>query len=231
LAPIPLSQPLLTYILLGLNIILFMVDWAMGYQLSAWGAKENFRIANGEYWRLITPMFLHVNLIHLGLNSYSLYIIGPRVEGSYGHLRFMVIYLLSGVSGVVLSFMLGRYVSVGASGALFGLIGALLTMLYRNRNTLANTRERIISILQVIGINLVIGLGSSIDNWGHIGGLIGGLVLGWFSSPQYSVRMDINEVKLEDKSTITNTIYVSLLFSIFLSGVVMLVIMTQYGLL
>lgn len=227
--PLPLSRPLLTYAFLGINIIIFLADQLLGGQLTVLGAKANPEIANGEYWRLITPIFLHANLLHLGFNSYFLFVMGPRVEGAFGNVRFLLIYLLAGISGAVLSFILSVNPSIGASGALFGLLGALLAMLYRNRSVLAGTRERIMSILQVVGINLLIGLSPGIDNWGHVGGLIGGLVIGWFASPQYLVRWDIGEVRLEDKSSIMSAVNASLLFGVVLGGVVMLVILIRQG--
>jgi rhomboid protease GluP len=227
--PLPQSRPLLTYAFLGINIIIFLADQLLGGQLTVLGAKANPEIANGEYWRLITPIFLHANLLHLGFNSYFLYVMGPRVEGAFGNVRFLLIYLLAGISGAVLSFILSVNPSIGASGALFGLLGALLAMLYRNRSVLAGTRERIMSILQVVGINLLIGLSPGIDNWGHVGGLIGGLVIGWFASPQYLVRWDIGEVRLEDKSSIVSAVNASLLFGVLLGGVVMLVILMRHG--
>jgi rhomboid protease GluP len=227
--PLPQSRPMLTYAFLGINIIIFLADQLLGGQLTVLGAKANPEIANGEYWRLITPIFLHANLLHLGFNSYFLYVMGPRVEGAFGNVRFLLIYLLAGISGAVLSFILSVNPSIGASGALFGLLGALLAMLYRNRSVLAGTRERIMSILQVVGINLLIGLSPGIDNWGHVGGLIGGLVIGWFASPQYLVRWDIGEVRLEDKSSIVSAVNASLLFGVLLGGVVMLVILMRHG--
>jgi rhomboid protease GluP len=119
--------------------------------------KENSAILRGEYWRLVTPMFLHSldTPLHLLMNGYSLFIIGPQVERSYGYFRFLLIYFLAGIGGNIASFGMSR--DAVEQAALFGLIGAL-PLLYLNRHIIANTRRSIMSIVQVIVINLVIGL-------------------------------------------------------------------------
>src|SRR5262245_57817063 len=95
--------------------------------LLAFGMKSNAQIDSGEYWRLITPIFIHIGLLHLMFNSYALWIVGPQVEKLYGGARFLILYMATGVAGV-----LGSYwqhpndPSAGASGAIFGLFGALL---------------------------------------------------------------------------------------------------------
>jgi rhomboid protease GluP len=148
-------------------------------------------------------MFIHYGIIHLLINSYSLYIIGPQVERSFGHLRFLAIYILSGVAGSVASFALGAYRSAGASGALFGLFGALIPLLYLNRKVFANTRQQINHILTMIALNLFVGFTSGfIDNWGHIGGLVGGLSLAWLTSPRYVARLSTTDsIQIDDESS------------------------------
>jgi rhomboid protease GluP len=186
---LPQSPPIFTYILIGVNILIFIIDSLTGRMLTIAGAKENFAILQGEYWRFITPMFLHGGLLHIGLNCYFLYNVGPQVERSFGHFRFLAIYFLCGLAASIASFALSPNPSVGASGALFGLIGALLPLLYRNRQVLSNTSRRIGGILQVIVINLIFGFTvPRIDNWAHIGGLFAGLVLAWLTTPRYVVR-------------------------------------------
>lgn len=169
-----------------------------------WGVKDNLSIVNGQYWRLVTPIFLHAGLWHLGLNSYFLYIFGPQTERMFGTLRFTAIYLLSGIAGVIASFALMANRSLGASGALFGLVGAQLVYFYRNRSVRRDASRQLMNIAWMIGINLVIGFspGTNIDNWGHIGGLIGGLVLAWFSTPILHVHQPIGDlIRVEDKSS------------------------------
>ena len=109
--PIPTVRPRLTQALIVLNVLVFAAQYAsnayLGGDLVAFlGAKNNAAIAAGEYWRLLTPIFIHANLLHLFINCYSLYIIGPQIESPFGYVRFLVIYLLTGMAGVVLSFAL-----------------------------------------------------------------------------------------------------------------------------
>ncbi len=126
------------------------------------------------------------------------------MERSFGTLRFAAIYFLSGICGVLFSFALTPSPSIGASGALFGLIGALIPFLYRNRRVLYGTRSRIMSIIQVIVVNLLIGLSPGIDNWGHLGGLVGGLVLSWLVTPLYAVTLSFDGTpRIEDRSSPT----------------------------
>ncbi len=201
---VPQTTPVLTYILLAINVIVFVLDFFTGRSLTLLGAKTNDAILQGEYWRLITPMFLHGSLLHIGFNSYFLFVIGPQVERSFGTLRFAAIYFLSGICGVLFSFALTPSPSIGASGALFGLIGALIPFLYRNRRVLYGTRSRIMSIIQVIVVNLLIGLSPGIDNWGHLGGLVGGLVLSWLVTPLYAVTLSFDGTpRIEDRSSPT----------------------------
>jgi rhomboid protease GluP len=207
---IPQTSPIFTYVILGVNILIFILDYLLDGSLTALGAKYNPAIIAGQFWRFITPMFLHalpptinqitqnptlvryvpVALLHIVLNSYFLYIYGPQVERAFGHMRFLVIYFLSGFAASIASFALNpESYSVGASGALFGLFGSLLPLLYRNRNVLAGANQRIGRLVQVMIINLVIGFSTTfIDNWAHIGGLLAGLVLAWLTTPRYVVR-------------------------------------------
>jgi rhomboid protease GluP len=202
---IPHSQPFFSYILLAINILVFLLDYFVFQGMfTGLGAKNNDAIIAGEYWRLITPMFLHGGFLHLAFNSYFLYQVGPQVEKAFGHFRFMAIYFLSGLGASIASFAFTPGSSVGASGALFGLIGALVPLLYRNRDVLAHTRSRISSIVQVILINLLIGFTARglIDNWGHIGGLVAGLSLAWLTTPRYAVRLapDGTPERVEDET-------------------------------
>lgn len=199
----PSSAPILSYTILAINVIVFLLDnFLLGGLLTVLGAKDNGAIAQGEFWRLLTPMFLHGGYIHLGLNSYSLFIVGPQVERSFGHWRFLAIYFLSGLAGSVASFALSPYRSIGASGALFGLIGALIPLLYLNRKVLANTRQHINNLITVIALNLVFGFtAGGIDNWAHIGGLAGGLTLSWLTAPRYVARLStMDSIRMDDES-------------------------------
>ena len=212
----PSSIPAWTYVLLAVNALVFLADSAtqwlgldytgMGL-LTLMGAKSNDAIMAGEFWRLVTPLFLHGGIVHLGVNSYFLFIVGRQIERAYGPLRFLAIYLISGIAGVLASFMLSPYASIGASGALFGIIGAWIPLLYRNRFILKNPNRQIWRIVQIIAINLLIGLTPGIDNWAHVGGLLGGLALGWVVTPRYVVRLvSPADVQVEDESSQTTVL-------------------------
>ena len=138
-------------------------------------------IAHGEWWRLLSPMVLHANITHIAFNSFALWIYGPDAEQSYGTLRFVVIYLVAGFAGSAASYSFGPcpQPSLGASGAIFGVIGALLIYVYRRR-TSAVMYSYMRGIAGIIVLNLVIGFVFSglIDNFAHIGGLVGGAAVG-----------------------------------------------------
>lgn len=156
-------------------------------QLLGW--KENGLIAQGEYWRLLTAMFLHGNLVHIFFNGYALYILGPESERIYGTRRFLALYFLSGLMGSIASYAFSPNPAVGASGAIFGLIGGLATFYYLSRSVLGQYgRAQLQNMAFVIIINLMIGFSASgIDNYAHMGGLLGGALLGWLLAPRIEV--------------------------------------------
>ncbi len=144
--------------------------------LARMGAN-NIILTSKEWWRLISAAFLHVGLIHLIVNMYSLAVIGSQVESYLGKFKFIFVYLVSAICGNLMSLVLGaeNVVSVGASGAIFGLMGALLYFGYHYRLYLSDAIKR--QIIPVIVINLVIGFViSGVDNAAHIGGLAGGFL-------------------------------------------------------
>jgi len=200
-----ITPPTWTRILLGINIAVFVAMIIVGWTeyntlrgpedirvLDLFGAKVNEKIADGQVWRLFTAMFLHIGAIHLLFNLYALYILGPMVEGYFGHLRFLAIYLLAGLFGSVASYAFSPVPSAGASGAIFGLAGATTVYFLRYRDNFgARGRAILQNMLVVIGINLVFGLSvRGIDNWGHMGGLVGGALVAWGLLPRYK-RPDI----------------------------------------
>ncbi|MBN1180609.1 MAG: rhomboid family intramembrane serine protease [Anaerolineae bacterium] len=202
---VPQSKPFWTYALLGANLLMYAVSFLLGpnFVLSL-GAKINQAIVDGEIWRLGTSMFLHLGVLHIGFNSYALWLFGPQVERPYGQVRFLIIYLLSGLAGSSFSFLLSPYDSVGASGAIFGLIGAMGAYLYRYRAKFVAGQSRLMNILMVAGYNLIYGfISPGIDNWAHIGGLVAGVVLGWLMAPRYElIQPDALHVpRLEDQSS------------------------------
>lgn len=187
-------QPIVTYTLLGLSILVYLLQMGtqefLGVDLPvAYGVKVNELIAAGQVWRLITPILLHGSIIHIGFNMYALYIFGPRLEETFGHWRFLTLYLISGFAGNVFSMMFTQAPSLGSSTSIFGLLGAHGVFVYQNRAIFGSqvSRSALTRIAQVAIINLLIGLSPGIDNWGHVGGLIGGTIFTWFGGPLLNV--------------------------------------------
>jgi len=149
--------------------------------------KDSAKILRGqELYRLLTPVFLHGGVAHLAMNMYSLRNIGPDVEKLFGPGRFLATYLGAGICGNLLSAINSPNPALGASGAVFGIIGAQLVFLSRNDWLLGQQGERMQSaILQTVGLNLVMGLmNPMIDNWGHLGGLVGGGAAAYYFGPR-----------------------------------------------
>lgn len=147
--------------------------------LTDFGALSKELIQQGQVWRLLTCAFLHSNLVHIACNMYSLYIIGPQIQQIYGTKRYLFVYFISCITSSSLSYLMGNYrISVGASGGIFGLMGALLAFAIIERHRI--DKKNISSLMQIIVINLFIGLSiKNIDNFGHIGGLLGGILVGY----------------------------------------------------
>ena len=188
------KKPYVTYTLMGINILIYIIG-LIGTIGTTWlllGANSGEFVREGEIYRLITSIFLHAGLLHILLNMYSLYIIGPRVEDFFGKWKFLLIYLISGVSGSLLSVMLNDNVfSVGASGAIFGLFGALLYFGYTYRGYVgAMVRSQVVPI---VVYNLFISFFiEGIDLWAHGGGVIGGIfaayALGTIENKKYKLN-------------------------------------------
>jgi membrane associated rhomboid family serine protease len=179
------SRPdLVTLTLIGINVAVFIITTASGASLlngSGGGASSIYakfalvpvQVAHGEWWRLFTSAFLHYGIFHIGFNMYALYIIGPPLEAALGRLRYVVLYVLAGVGGALLSVALGPIgeQAAGASGAIFGVFGAFYVVA-RHRNVQTN------GIVVTIVVNLIFTFAISNIDWrAHVGGLItGGLV-------------------------------------------------------
>ena len=180
-------RPIFTYIFLGFNIAIFLLMSLAGGStneptLRAFGVKANAEIAQGEWWRLIAPIFIHIGLIHLISNSYALWVIGPQVEKLYGASRFVILYMLAGIAGVYGSYVYHPVdISAGASGAIFGLFGVLFVFGVRYRHSVPPFFKRAVgtAVLPVILINLMIGFSGllPIDNSAHVAGLLAGAAL------------------------------------------------------
>ncbi|KAM3391792.1 hypothetical protein ACQJBY_013102 [Aegilops geniculata] len=151
--------------------------------------KVNSLISKGQIWRLVTPALLHGPLYHITLNTFSLASIGPQVEEVAGPKRFLAIYFTSALSGSLMSYWFNSAHSVGASGAIFGLVGAQAVYLWRHQELFANAKENLENIKYVVLLNLGIGiLCRRIDNWAHLGGLLGGAAVEWFYGPDWKGR-------------------------------------------
>ena len=173
------KKPIVTYTLIVLNLMVFLYGVLHGNDELINMFGNNYELVqNGEFYRLLTCMFVHADIMHILFNMIALYSIGPVVERYYGKSKFLLIYLVSGLLGSIFSgvFMTADSISIGASGAIFGLLGSICYFTYYYRATLQGILRG--SIMPVIIINLVIGLiSSSIDLSAHIGGLIGGILI------------------------------------------------------
>jgi len=195
-----------TKVIIGLCIFMYILSLILTDNFTRsiiiLGANNRGLVLNGEFYRLITCAFLHGSLIHLGVNMYSLWIIGSQVETYMGKRKFLFIYLLSALMGSLFSVIfLENSLSVGASGAIFGLMGSLLYFGYHYRLYLSNALTS--QIIPIILVNLFLGFSmSGIDNAAHIGGLIGGYLATMIVGIKY---------KSTKKETINGIIVYSLL--------------------
>jgi rhomboid protease GluP len=212
----PQGKPLVTYTLLGLCVAIYLLQEAtkplLGFDYpAALGLKVNELIIQGQLWRLITPMFLHGSILHLALNMYALLAFGPQLERYYGHGRYLALYLVSGFAGNVASFLFSLAPSLGSSTAIFGLLGAEAVFLYRNRKLFGGSAQRqLINLITIAVINLVIGMSPGIDNWGHIGGLVGGVLFAWFGGPVLEVSGSPAQLELVDTRETSSVILAGL---------------------
>lgn len=172
------KKPIVTYVLIAINVIIFALGLLLNLSdlfINLFANYGPYVVEKQQYYRLFTSMFLHGNIFHILFNMYALYLLGTQAEGFFGKGKFLIIYILSGLSGSLLSILLNQgAVSVGASGAIFGILGALLYFGYNYRVYLGNTLVK--EILPVIMINLLLGfMMTGVDNFAHIGGLVAGI--------------------------------------------------------
>jgi rhomboid protease GluP len=220
---LPTVQPILTYAILSVISLIFLYSTTLdplGERLFLldW-AKINDRILyDGEYYRLLTCMFLHLNMAHLLFNGYALYLFGRDVESLFGHVRFAVIYFMGGITGSVASLLYTDAISIGASGAIFAVFSAMAVYLYRHRHFYGEGARRRLSQMAILAvINIAFGLSNNnVDNAAHIGGLLGGFVLGWFISPEFEIQRDLvepNGVRVVDTNTPNKWMLVPVIFA------------------
>jgi membrane associated rhomboid family serine protease len=172
------SAPLVTYALIATNVLVYLVTVAQGTGINAPGGKVftdgilfGPLVAQGDWWRLFTAAFLHASLIHLGLNMLALYWLGSVVEMFLGPVRYLALYVVAGLAGSAGALIVDpTQPTVGASGAIFGILGALLIIEYQQTGQLAG------QAMSLIVINLIFSFAiPNISYGGHIGGLIGGI--------------------------------------------------------
>lgn len=206
----PSLPPTATYALVGFTVFVYIlqmfssavlgdsdygIDW-----VTLFGARISEAIYAGQWWRLITPVFLHGSFAHIFFNMYALFSIGSLLERHFGHGRFLLLYFLGAFSGNVLSFLFTQGYSVGASTAVFGLISAEAIFFYQNRELFGSyARQAIGNAVFIIAINLFLGLAPNIDTWGHIGGLLGGAIFAWFAGPKWMMVGIPPEFSLHDE--------------------------------
>lgn len=172
------KDPIITKILITINIVIFILQLVLGWDVVAnFGANYAPFVKSGKFYVLFTSMFIHGNLIHLLFNMYALYIIGPQVESFYGKIKYLVIYFGSGILGALLSdIFLQNSISVGASGAIFGLLSSIVYFGYHYRAYLDTVIRS--QIMPLIIFNIFLGIViPNIDTFCHIGGLIGGVLV------------------------------------------------------
>lgn len=168
---------IVSMVLIGLNVAAYVVQVATGdgsSEVFQQGALQGYAVADGDYWRLVTSAFLHGSVLHLAFNMYALYLFGPFVERALGTARFIGAYLTTAVAGSVAAYVLTDplVATIGASGAVFGLFGMALLLLLR-------AKQDVRTLLVLLAINAFISVAGSNISWqGHLGGFIGGVILG-----------------------------------------------------
>jgi rhomboid protease GluP len=192
--PFGARTPVTTFLLLAI-VAVFVLETVRGGStdtrvLLALGADYPPLVQQGQYWRLVTSMFLHIGLLHLVLNGWALYQLGGLFELLLGSGRLLVVYFVSGIAGSIASNLFTRSLSAGASGAIFGVMGALIAFLMKRRGMLTpQAKSLLMQLLLWAGINVFLGSTTpGIDNAAHLGGCAAGLVVGFFlkERPRYA---------------------------------------------
>jgi membrane associated rhomboid family serine protease len=173
------NQPIVTMALIGLNVLVYLITVAQGAGVNSPGGSlfEKWAlfgpaVANGDWWRLLTAAFLHGSILHIGMNMFVLYLVGGAVESYMGSARYLALYVVSGLAGSAGALVVNpTQVTVGASGAIYGIFGALLIIEYSQTGSLAG------QAMTLIAINLALSFTIPGISWGgHVGGLIGGIL-------------------------------------------------------
>jgi len=185
---LPVSRPWATYVLIGLNAAAFIPTLLSSEVVYGYGALIPAAVSvDGQWWRLLTAAFLHGGVMHIVFNLYALRGLGTLLEHFFDARRFLVVYFgaLWTSSVLVTLFATPDSKTVGASGAIMGVLGALVIFYWRYRTLLVGGQHYLTEMLKMAAINVLIGLTPHISFWGHFGGLLGGLLLGWALCPRY----------------------------------------------
>jgi rhomboid protease GluP len=221
----PVENYFITPILVNLNIVIFIAMVLGGANimlpdsetLLGWGANFRPSVLSGEWWRLITGCFIHIGILHLLMNMYALVYIGVLLEPHLGRTRFLIAYLLTGITASVTSLWWHELaVSAGASGAIFGMYGVFLALLTTSFIEQAARKPLLTSIGLFVLYNLGFGMASGIDNAAHIGGLVGGLFIGYLFVPGLKKP---EARSLQIAALIVSTVVV-IVFSVFIASTV-----------
>lgn len=177
--------------IIALNLIIYLLTLipVIGDTIFYLGMSVNWLVAEGEWWRVITSIFLHAGFFHVLFNMFSLFLFGPELEKIAGKARFITIYLLAGIFGNVATFVFqeGFYSSVGASGAIFGIFGAFAALVYYTRRTMPQLKQIIMPLI-IISV-IITFLSPNVNAASHLGGLITGFILGLsYFSPKNIIR-------------------------------------------
>jgi rhomboid protease GluP len=210
--------PVATYSILILTVCVYLLQvagqylvktdsWtALGLFVTSLGDKSNTLIRAGQLWRLLTPVFLHDTSLpygglHLVFNMFLLHLYGRGLESRYGHVRFMLLYFLSAFAGNVFSFMLSPENTLGSSPAIYGLLAAEAVFLLQKRKVMrSQVSGSLLGLLVMAAINIYLGRTSVlIDNFAHIGGLLGGLVFAWFGGPRWKLEGTLPSLQMVDE--------------------------------
>ncbi|MFP3917534.1 rhomboid family intramembrane serine protease [Lysinibacillus telephonicus] len=182
--------PVVSFII-GLNLIVYILTIlpVLGDFFFYSGMSVNYLIGEGQWWRVVTSIFIHSGFLHVLFNMFSLFLFGPELEKIAGKARFLTIYLLAGIFGNVATYVVqdGGYASVGASGAIFGIFGAFVGLVYYTRKTMPQLKQ-IIMPLVIISV-IITFLSPNVNMASHLGGLVTGFLLGLsYFSPKNIIR-------------------------------------------
>jgi membrane associated rhomboid family serine protease/Tfp pilus assembly protein PilF len=195
--------PVVTLVTIGITFVIFGLQNLAGGSTSTevlldFGAAYRPYFQQGQYWRLVMPIFLHIGWTHILLNMYALYILGPMLERVYGYGRFAFIYIASGIASSYLSMRMSADISVGASGAIFGVAGAMLVTGFLHREVVPHHWRRAFGKILLVAIALeflVDRFIPHIDIWGHLGGLVGGMILAGLIPPPRPAQLAPGEAR------------------------------------